>query len=231
MRYDDSDGEDTQDQEDESPGGAPSEHTEHSDPDLGPDPFDIEREYEEFHIPAWIKVGGVILVLLGVLGIVLSTLGPAAFAGADRERNARSSTSLVEEGAVQEALDGATIVVRLDGEEREVAYIGVSLDGLDAQQRGAALRANRQLVAGEQVTLEPDSVTKDSEGRLLRYVYADGSMVNGILIVNGLAKHEAGSENARFQSQLERAELDAQRNGRGIWRENADLALSGYARP
>ena len=49
-------------------------------------------------------------------------------------------------------------------------------------------------VEGREITLEFDRERKDREGRLLAYVYSDGTLLNEDLIRFGLAHPETGAD-------------------------------------
>ena len=88
---------------------------------------------------------------------------------------------------VVEVVDMRTIIVDIDGETATVRYIGVDPLPLNSAWYDVAQLANQQLVANREVLLEADEVEEDDFGRLLRYVYVDRNMVNGLLIRNGIA--------------------------------------------
>lgn len=94
---------------------------------------------------------------------------------------------------VLEVIDGMTIDVEIGGQRYRVRYLGVDIpdgDSTDGSGRTLSQRAselNRFLVEGKTVQLEKDAVETDDVGRLLRYVYVDGEMVNVALLANGLA--------------------------------------------
>ena len=110
---------------------------------------------------------------LGLLALVVLILGCAP---------ARESARVVR------VIDGDTIVVLLDGEEERVRYIGIDTPELGTMCGVKARLVNSLLVSGKVVQLEKDVSERDRYGRLLRYVYADGVMVNARLVEEGHAK-------------------------------------------
>ena len=68
----------------------------------------------------------------------------------------------------------------------EVRYIGVATPEYGHPWYDLVTDVNRNWVVGKEVDLERDKVDSDSQGRLLRYVYLDGAMVNAALIAVGL---------------------------------------------
>jgi len=114
-------------------------------------------------------------------------------------------------------IDGDTIVVagnyrvRYIGIDTPEAYPQVEAFGLEAWQ------ANRELVEGKIVRLEPDVSEVDKYGRLLRYVYVDDIFVNAELVKQGLAYAQAYPPDTKHQDYLEKLEQEARQDGRGLW--------------
>ena len=120
-------------------------------------------------------------------------------------------------------VDGDTIHVSLGGREYTVRYIGVDtpetvdprrpvqLFGKEASDR------NKQLVEGKVVTLEKDVSETDRFGRLLRYVYVDGKMVNATLVEEGYARAATFPPDVKYQELFRRLEQEAREAKRGLW--------------
>ena len=99
----------------------------------------------------------------------------------------------VDERALVDAIvlrvvDGASIEVRDASGSYRVRYMGIDI----ASDRSPRIKAqadslNRYLVEGKTVQLERDLMDADASGVRLRYVYADGEMVNLALLASGLA--------------------------------------------
>jgi micrococcal nuclease len=125
---------------------------------------------------------------------------------------------------VVRVIDGDTIVVRLDGVEQRVRYIGMDAPETVHPTRGVepfgieASNLNKRLVEDDQVWLEKDVSETDQYGRLLRYVWlADGHMANVLLVEEGYAQVDTWPPDVRYQAELLRAQQDAQQNDRGLW--------------
>ena len=117
----------------------------------------------------WVKAGIAVVSILIVLGLVAGLAGP--FLG-DFGSNAPPQIEYVP-ATVVEVIDMRTILVEplpLNSPWYDVAQL-----------------ANQQLVGNREVLLEADEVDEDDFGRLLRYVYVDRNMVNGLLVRNGVA--------------------------------------------
>lgn len=131
---------------------------------------------------------------------------------------------------VTRVIDGDTIEVRLDGRTATIRYIGIDTPetrhptvAVECYGREAA-DANRRLVEGKKVTLEKDVSEADQFSRLLRYVYADGQMVNESLVREGYAVASAFPPDVREQAPLSR------RRERGSHRWAGPLARLRRAR-
>ena len=122
---------------------------------------------------------------------------------------------------------GTALVVRvIDGDTVElengdrVRYIGI-----DTPEAGSspdcfapeATARNRQLVEGKVVRLEIDVSETDQFGRLLRYVYVDGVMVNEVLVREGYARVLTVPPDVRHQQVFFAAEPLARLTGVGQW--------------
>lgn len=85
-------------------------------------------------------------------------------------------------------IDGDTIVVLINGEEKHLRYIGLDAPESDAPGGDEATTKNLELVEGQPLTLYKDQSETDTFGRLLRYVIAGGTFVNYELIRSGYAE-------------------------------------------
>ena len=133
--------------------------------------------------PWWIKAGIAIVSILIVLGLVAGLAGPflGSFGSNEPERIEYVPAQVVE------VVDVRTIIVNIEGDLATVRYIGVEPLTLDSPWYDVGILANQQLVGNNEVLLEADDVETDDFGRLLRYVYVDRNMVNGLLLRNGIA--------------------------------------------
>ena len=116
---------------------------------------------------------------------------------------------------VAHVIDGDTFNCR-DG--RNVRLLGI--DSPDAGQFGnVARRALATLLpVGSAVRIETDSIPRDSDGRLLAYVFLeDGRLVNELLVREGFAFYRSSRENTRYATRLRAAEQTARGVSRGVW--------------
>lgn len=118
---------------------------------------------------------------------------------------------------VTRVIDGDTIVIEGG---RRVRYIGINTPETHgkAQPFGQeATEANRALVEGKMVRLEKDVSETDKYGRLLRYVYVDGTFVNAELVRQGYAQAVSYPPDVKYQDCFRALEREAREARRGLW--------------
>ena len=129
----------------------------------------------------------------------------------------------LEEAKVVKVINGDTIEVELNGATVKVGYVGVEAPKLEGRIQRAepfskeAFERNRELVEGKTVYLEKDLIQIDNQGRLLRYVYNDESMVNAILIREGLVKASRRLLPVKYAEVIYEIELKAIVDRNGGW--------------
>ncbi len=136
---------------------------------------------------------------------------------------APSATAGLTSAQVVRVVDGDTIEVAIGGENYRVRYIGINTPetvdprrpvqcfGREASQR------NRELVDGKMVELEKDVSETDDFGRLLRYVWVDGEMVNAALVRDGFAQAMSYPPDIKYQDLFLQLAREAREAGRGLW--------------
>lgn len=112
-----------------------------------------------------------------------------------------------------EVIDGDTLV--LEG------GIKVRLLGIDAPETGQPFYREskqylEQLALGKQVSLEHDAKLKDRYGRLLSYLFLNGTMLNQLMLEDGLARLFL-HKRLRYQDRLAAAQRRAVQLGLGLW--------------
>lgn len=205
----------------------------------GPSQADIERygddRYEEragLRGPApgrlWKLVAGVTFIAFA-LALVLNVLLPALSNGETPTDNPDRVDAVVVA-----TIDARTIRVDIDGSEYIVRYIGVDTPNAGEPYHQVGITANEQWTLNKSVSLEADERDTDLEGRLLRYVWLDGEMVNLVMVASGFAAAEDDSRNTRYRDAFMRAESNARSSQFGIWSEGADesvMSVTGDASP
>lgn len=120
-------------------------------------------------------------------------------------------------------LDGATIEVEFGGQSYRVRFQGVMVpnkDNADTRIADAGRRAEELttlLVQATPLLLERDVTDADTDGALLRYVFAGGRNVGLELVRQGLATVVLSLTDSRYQDALYAAQLAAQADCLGIW--------------
>jgi len=126
--------------------------------------------------------------------------------------------SKINENAVlvTRIIDGDTI--EIEGGVK-VRYIGIDTPEIGKPYYLEAKEANLNLVGGKRIQLEKDVEDKDDYGRLLRYVWANGIMVNAELVRSGYAYSYSYPPNLKYQAHFLQLEKEAREQKRGLWTE------------
>ena len=135
----------------------------------------------------------------------------------------RTDRAVSTAGRVAGVVDAVTIDVELDGRVERVRYLGIEVPQGELPGRPGrpvsqeALEFNRFLVDGRTVELERDGLDADGAGRLLRYVYVNGEMVNEALLSNGYAVVSGAAPAFRRRDGFLATEDFARQGLRGVW--------------
>jgi micrococcal nuclease len=128
------------------------------------------------------------------------------------------------EARVAYVVDGDSIAVDIDGQRYAVRYIGVDTPELRDPENGRpqpfaqeAKAINERLVEGRVVRLERDVSERDRYGRLLRYVWVDGRMINAELVRLGYAQVSSFPPDVRHIPLFLQLQIEAQDAQRGLW--------------
>jgi len=122
----------------------------------------------------------------------------------------------LEKALVISVIDGDTI--ELQG-GRRVRYLGIDTPEPGEYYADEATARNIELVEGKIVELQSGKRDEDEYGRLLRYVYVDGILVNAELVAQGYATAYIFDPNDRYSQILVQLEQYAKMRGRGLWAE------------
>lgn len=128
----------------------------------------------------------------------------------------------LERVQVLSVIDGDTVRVRTRGEVGLVRLIGIDAPEVgpytQAEPFGAEATAHlKQLLSGGEAYMERDVSDLDRYGRWLRYLWADGQLLNERMVRQGLAKARPYAPDTARQAELDRAETAARLERRGIW--------------
>lgn len=127
-------------------------------------------------------------------------------------------------GTVTNVLDAADLVVTLNGQTQTVKLIGVApatYGPVNWTAQGQAYA--RTMLLGRSVQVETDVQPRDTQGRLLAWVFLNGMLVNQELVRQGMAVAAPDSFNVRYAGNLLQAQQEAARNGAGVWNPNNHL--------
>jgi endonuclease YncB( thermonuclease family) len=145
------------------------------------------------------------------LDIVRSDEEPAS----TRENGGSEENQNVEIAQLRQVIDGDTIDVFINGEVERVRYIAANTPEFGEACYQQSSLANRGLVEGFDLTLERDETDRDANGRLLRYVYANGVLVERQLIVEGFAEVVRYRSDDNFYEEFVALEAAAAEQGLG----------------
>lgn len=134
-------------------------------------------------------------------------------------------------------VDGDTTVLRIDRKEQKVRFLLVDTPetvkpktkvqpfGLEASKRTKEL-----LSTASEITFEYDSGDKtDRYGRVLGYIFVDGTLLQKTLVIEGLARVAYVKEpNTKYLLELEEAQEKAKNESLGIWSIPGYVTERGY---
>lgn len=121
----------------------------------------------------------------------------------------------IEIAQLRQVIDGDTIDVFINGEVERIRYIGANTPEFGEACYQQASLANRRLVEGKDLVLERDETDRDPNGRLLRYVYAGGVLVERQLIAEGFAEVVRYRSDDNFYDEFVALEQAAAEQGLG----------------
>ena len=141
----------------------------------------------------------------------------AVFAAGFLLYNAFFSAPEQKKSFVTNVIDGDTIVI--SGGER------VRLLGIDAPEKGEffykeAKARLEELIENRNVTLEREGDNKDKYGRLLRYIFAEDTNINLLMVEEGYAICYFYGE-SKYQDVCREFEENAMQNKIGRWQNNS----------
>ncbi len=143
-----------------------------------------------------------------------------------------SSAGIKSSYNVLEVYDGDTITIDHPKVKR-LRYLGIDAPeklssrspGEPFSQRSTDL--NKKLVGGRSVTVEFDREKYGRYGRLLGYVFVDGTFVNEELVRRGLARTLFIGKNRKYKDRILKAQQEAKRERRGIWGDPGSFKVPG----
>jgi micrococcal nuclease len=128
---------------------------------------------------------------------------------------------------VVNVVDGDTIKIET-GET--VRYIGIDTpETVDPRKPvmcygNEASDKNTELVEGKVVELEKDISETDKYGRLLRYIWLDGVLINELLVREGYAKSSSYPPDVKYQDRFVEAQRLAREEQKGLWSSTCSIS-------
>jgi len=142
---------------------------------------------------------------------VTQVVSPAAVLGL---ATSSAIVSKVVDGDTIKLSSGETVrYIGIDTPETKDPRRPVGCFGLEASQK------NADLVLGKTVFMEKDVSETDRYGRLLRYVYLDGIMINELLVKEGYAVASDFPPDIKYSLQFHLSQAAAEQQLRGLWGE------------
>ncbi|MCL6471375.1 MAG: thermonuclease family protein [Firmicutes bacterium] len=118
---------------------------------------------------------------------------------------------------VTRVVDGDTIVVRLNGKDYKVRFIGINTPERGRPYYLEATEKTKELCLGKQVRLEKDVSEIDKYGRLLRYVYVGDTFVNAELVKQGYAQQFTLPPDVKYADLFRKLASEARERQVGLW--------------
>ena len=128
-----------------------------------------------------------------------------------------TSTPTGIQALVVDVQDGDSLLVDIDGNQERVRLIGINAPERAECFGPEAAAGLREMVDGVQVEIVTDVEPRDQYGRLLGYVYLDGTLVNEDLARRGFVLARAFEPNTTFQDRIDGASREARDDRRGMW--------------
>ncbi len=158
---------------------------------------------------------------------VAVTLLTACRSSAETAGSATGSTvSDPAVGAIDDVIDGDTVIVRIGGHDQTVRLLGIDTpetvkpnSPVECYGPEASALTSALLAEGTAVRLVRDVEPRDAYGRLLAYVYRvdDGLFVNLHLVQVGAAVPLTFEPNTTYADRFVAAATTAERDGLGLW--------------
>ena len=121
---------------------------------------------------------------------------------------------MAKELSVKKVYSGNTIKLK---NGKKIEYIGVDTPGKGKPFFDICKKANKSLVDKKEISIKTDVLERQDDGKLLGYVYADGTFVNSELIKRGYALAYIVPPNESYRKLFLSLQEEARKNRRGLW--------------
>lgn len=185
-----------------------------------------------------VKLGpkkAIIIIIIGVIAYLFGGESVFNISGNNTNENGNGSRNQdFIQAVIVRAVDGDTAVVRIDGQEKRVRFLGVDTPetvhpNKPVQFYGKeASNFTKESLNGRRVWLEYDSNPQDRYGRHLAYIWLENpaninessireSMFNAKLLLGGYAKVMIIKPNKRYEAEFKKFQEEAKRARLGVW--------------
>ena len=169
--------------------------------------------------------------------IIIIIAGIAYFFGGDSVLNFSGNEPGDQDfvqAVIVRAVDGDTAVVKVDGQERRVRFLGVDTPETVHPNKPVqffgkeASNFTKESLNGRRVWLEYDANPQDRYGRHLAYIWLNNpktinetsireNMFNAKLLLGGYAKVMIIKPNKRYESEFKKFQEEARNKKLGVW--------------
>ena len=174
----------------------------------------------------------IIIIIIGVIAYLFG--GESVFNISGNNGGNEAGNQNFVPAVIVRAVDGDTAVVKVDGQEKRVRFLGVDTPetvhpNKPVQFYGKeASNFTKESLNGRRVWLEYDSNPQDWYGRHLAYIWLKNpatinestmreSMFNAKLLLGGYAKVMIIKPNKRYETEFKKFQEEAKRARLGVW--------------
>ena len=119
--------------------------------------------------------------------------------------------------------------IKLDNDQEEyLIFAGIRAPVGGEPFYDESTKRSDGLISDKKIRLRFDEEHRDSEGRLLGYVFVDDTFVNEVLVREGLAYARLTTASDRFGQRLLAAQAEAQKARRGVWSKRSSGTEKSY---
>ena len=174
----------------------------------------------------------IIIIIIGIIAYFFG--GESVFNISENNGGNDSGNQVFVQAVIVRAVDGDTAVVKIDGQEKRVRFLGVDTPetvhpNKPVQFYGKeASNFTKENLNGRRVWLEYDSNPQDRYGRHLAYIWLNNprtinestmreNMFNAKLLLGGYAKVMIIRPNKRYESEFKKFQEEARNKKLGVW--------------
>ena len=117
---------------------------------------------------------------------------------------------------VERVVDGDTVVLN---NSEKVRFICINTPEKNEDGYIEATNFLKDTLLNKTVLLVKDTTDKDKYGRLLRYVYLNGTLVNSLIAEKGFGKSFPYAPDIKLCDEIKKAEEEANLSKLGVWKE------------